>query len=269
MLVWKALKRALPVGSRLVERHINVQPIWKRCGNDESILRLFFQCSFAHEVWPLAPATSTIDYSGGIDFPDHWNAVRETVPPCGITWKSIAPWIIWALWTSRNKLVFNERTLSPVEVMSTTIETAREWQNSQLMVAGKQRKTELPPQNPVDQILVRSDAAWKESSTTTGLGWTISERSGLSTFSSTEAHIFSPLIAESQLCEQLFSNVRNSESTKSGVNRIPKSWFPASRRRPLGHTFLDLYPTYWVWQQNVIRSRLIGSNERKILLLII
>ena len=85
MLVWKALKRALPVGSRLVERHINVQPICKRCGYDESILCLFFQCSFAHEVWPLAPATSTIDYSGGIDFPDHWNAVRETVPPCGIT----------------------------------------------------------------------------------------------------------------------------------------------------------------------------------------
>nr|VDD40058.1 unnamed protein product [Brassica oleracea] len=49
-----------------------------------------------------------------------------------------------------------------------------------------------------------SVAAWKESSSVAGLGWTITERNGLSTFSGTEASVFSPLMA---------TNLRNASSS--------------------------------------------------------
>lgn len=42
MLVWKALNGALPTGTRLQERHINVETECKRCGSQESIPHLFF-----------------------------------------------------------------------------------------------------------------------------------------------------------------------------------------------------------------------------------
>lgn len=43
MLVWKALKGALPTSERLQDRHIDIEPNCKRCGAPESILHLFFQ----------------------------------------------------------------------------------------------------------------------------------------------------------------------------------------------------------------------------------
>lgn len=42
---WKLLKRALPVGERLVERHIDADPKCKRCGKSESSTHLFFPLS--------------------------------------------------------------------------------------------------------------------------------------------------------------------------------------------------------------------------------
>ncbi|XP_048599618.1 uncharacterized protein LOC125579806 [Brassica napus] len=46
---WKLLKGALPVGERLIERHIEVDPTCKRCGCNESIIHLLFQCQFAQK----------------------------------------------------------------------------------------------------------------------------------------------------------------------------------------------------------------------------
>lgn len=67
MLIWKALKGAIPVGTGLVERHVPVEVSCKKCGNPESIIHLFFQCPFAREVWQSAPFCREIDYSGAID----------------------------------------------------------------------------------------------------------------------------------------------------------------------------------------------------------
>ncbi|XP_018487838.1 uncharacterized protein LOC108858408 [Raphanus sativus] len=47
---WKLLKGALPVGERLTDRHIPVDPSCKRCGASESITHLFFQCPYARKA---------------------------------------------------------------------------------------------------------------------------------------------------------------------------------------------------------------------------
>ena len=64
---WKLLKRAIPVGERLQERHLDVDPKCKRCEHNESILHLLFHCQYAQEVWQLAPFTTEMEYRGIID----------------------------------------------------------------------------------------------------------------------------------------------------------------------------------------------------------
>lgn len=79
---WKLLKRTLPVGARLVERHIVADPKCKHCGSNESITHLFFQCQFAQKVWLLAPFATEVDYSRIIDLFTDWpRFVCSKVPP--------------------------------------------------------------------------------------------------------------------------------------------------------------------------------------------
>lgn len=64
MLVWKALKRTLTVGTRLEDRHIDADPKCKRCGSPESINHLFVHCQYAQDVWRTALFVVGSDNSG-------------------------------------------------------------------------------------------------------------------------------------------------------------------------------------------------------------
>lgn len=64
---WKILKRALPVGERLVERHIDIDPRCKCCGVYESITHLLFHCPFAQQVWRDAHLALDFDPRGIVD----------------------------------------------------------------------------------------------------------------------------------------------------------------------------------------------------------
>ena len=44
LFVWKVLKGVVPVGERLLERHIDIDPRCKGCGSNESITHLLFHC---------------------------------------------------------------------------------------------------------------------------------------------------------------------------------------------------------------------------------
>lgn len=55
MFLWKTSKGALPVGERLMARHMDIDPKCKRCGDKlESINHLLFHCSFAKKIRELA-----------------------------------------------------------------------------------------------------------------------------------------------------------------------------------------------------------------------
>lgn len=109
---WKMLKGALPVGERLNQRHVPVDPLCKRCGDYESITHLFFQCSYARKVWSLAPFVSEVECSVMVDLAASWGSLcaRPWLPPAGVTSDALAPWILWNLWKARNKLVFEGRS---------------------------------------------------------------------------------------------------------------------------------------------------------------
>ena len=176
MLVWKALKGALPVGMRLAERFVPAEKDCKRCGRPESITHLFIQCPYAQEVWEAVPFTSGIDNSGDLDLDTFWNDVKHMIclPPTGIVAGQLAPWIMWELWTARNKFVFTGRTTTPMESLSRAVAAGREWQNGQEQPkVQQQRKRKEPEIGSPNMAVMRSDAAWRTPHMPAGLGWTL------------------------------------------------------------------------------------------------
>lgn len=133
MFVWKALKGAIPVGTRLVERHMNIDPRCKRCGQPKSIIHLLFHCTHAQKVWDFAPFTGTYDFRGTIDLRTNWPTIctLPCAPPTGITSGQLSPWILWALWKDKNKLYFKGHSVSPEDSILTAITAAREWTTNQ------------------------------------------------------------------------------------------------------------------------------------------
>lgn len=197
--VWKALKRALPVGTRLVDRHISADPSCKRCGNPESINHLFIHCQFAQEVWRTAPFVVDCDSSGLLDLDVYWAgiATQPCLPPPGISTTHLAPWILWEIWKARNKLVFEDFTTSPIESLSRAISAAREWELGQTthatIIATKPPAT--PPQI-ANSVLLRTDAAWWVDSLTAGLGWIILKPNDTLQFTRVVSQVHSPLMGE-------------------------------------------------------------------------
>ena len=126
---WKLLKGAIPVGERLAERHIPVDPLCKRCGCSESISHLMFRCQFAQRVWQLAPFKTDLDISGTIDLISSWDSLCDLncLLPAGITSGTLFPWILWAIWKARNKFVFEGHSASPEDRLSSAIRLTREW----------------------------------------------------------------------------------------------------------------------------------------------
>lgn len=124
--IWKVTKKAIPVSDNLCRR--GVPPFnCKRCGSYEDDLHVFLTCPFAEEVWSLlplrlrpAPTTSSMIalITTGNDF--------TPLPPSGIS-TPIWPWVLWNLWKSCNKLVFEDRKFTAHETVLKSILDAKEW----------------------------------------------------------------------------------------------------------------------------------------------
>lgn len=196
---WKVLKRALPVGERLQERHIDVDPKCKRCGCSESITHLFFHGRFAQKVWLLAPLANEVDFRGIIDLQAAWSSLcnQPCLPPTGLTSGTLIPWTLWSIWKARNKFVFEGFSASPEETLSSAIKLAREWKDN-----AKAEPTKILPRvrqefsAPSGVRVVRSDAAWRSTENAAGLGWTFLPSMPDMNYQKSVQHVTSPLMAE-------------------------------------------------------------------------
>jgi len=198
LLIWKALKGDLPVGEQMKIRQLRFDPHCKRCGNLESINHLIFQCDFAMKMWKAAPFAQQIDRRGSLDLENDWMQiiVIPCLPPVGIITVSLAPWIVWALWTARNSLIFNDKGFTTEQVLTKAIVAAKEWQNAQTREVKQhqpRRQTEPPP---CYGVVVQTDAAWIENSRMAGIGWIIKQAECTQSFQNTSSFVTSPLMAE-------------------------------------------------------------------------
>ncbi|XP_013635272.1 PREDICTED: uncharacterized protein LOC106340996 [Brassica oleracea var. oleracea] len=182
--LWKANNRALPVGSVLERRGLSLNPVCKRCGAVETELHVLLKCPFAAKVWDLVPSL----FKPAIDDVDSVTALLQkcrkmvSLPPSGLGATPIYLWVLWILWTNRNRLLFEDKFFSEEATVLKALQDARAWKAAQIVV----EKSSLPHSvvSPLHVTHVDactwssfSDAAWDSISGNCGIGWLIRDSS--------------------------------------------------------------------------------------------
>ncbi|KAL9293019.1 putative ribonuclease H-like superfamily, reverse transcriptase zinc-binding protein [Arabidopsis thaliana] len=173
--MWKAMKNAIPIGENLKFRGINTTATCPHCGLEESMNHLFFFCSFVKQVWVKASFKQLPVFVHNTSLRAIIEASRTFVvlPPTGLVNGPLFPWLLWSIWTTRNKKIFENRQVKASDVISQAMVQAKEWITAQSLATPPQalRVPVLTPVIQLDTIRVFSDAAWEEDSHKAGLGW--------------------------------------------------------------------------------------------------
>ena len=138
---------------------------------------------FAREVWMEAPFHRMIAF-------DQFKSLKEAMaariklnclPPTGVT-SHVFLWICWSLWTARSKLIFENKALTPSEVIHTAISSAREWNLAQTTLTSTTTSTDSYTRSAVpahieshDCVSIFTDAAWRPTNGVTGCGWILKD----------------------------------------------------------------------------------------------
>ncbi|CAA7043728.1 unnamed protein product [Microthlaspi erraticum] len=129
----RALAGALPVGENLAARGLLVQSRCIHCGEAETTIHLLFHCRFAKSVWRWAPFRDHFKPNLVTSIKDGISKLKVLIslPPIGIKAGSLAPWILWSIWLSRNNKIFNNKSNCAFETMNLAVIRAREWIEAQ------------------------------------------------------------------------------------------------------------------------------------------
>ena len=89
---------------------------------------IFFNCSYAKEVWSLVPLIKAVHIADDDNFEKTVTKFRKAfcLPPTGIS-GNVLPWICWAIWTARNTLVLEDRNQTSKETATKGLASAKEW----------------------------------------------------------------------------------------------------------------------------------------------
>ncbi|KAG7599443.1 Reverse transcriptase zinc-binding domain [Arabidopsis suecica] len=254
--LWKTMRGALPVGENLRTRQINTEAKCPFCGAEETTHHLFLTCTFATEVWDAAPVKTLFNRTRISSFRELIEKAKllQSLPPCGIGDGPIHPWIIWSIWLSRNKKIFNDRIISPRETITQAVSLAREWLNAQLSAppAPIQIGPPLVIADP-STISCHTDAAWSEELKAAGYGWIFSNRrDGLHRAGTDRSsHIRSPLLAEAIAVHHAlinasdlgFSNLSIASDSKQLIEAI-NSETPTKELHGILHDILKISTTF-------------------------
>lgn len=132
--LWKIKNKALSLGENLLRRGMDVNGNCKRCGVLETERHIFMQCPFATRVWDLIPA-ATKPIPSAISTPASLLIACNRItnlPPTGLSSTGLYPWVLWYLWSARNKLIFENQVLNEQDIVTMAVKEARIWQAAQL-----------------------------------------------------------------------------------------------------------------------------------------
>ncbi|KAL9282336.1 putative transcription factor and/or regulators TAZ family [Arabidopsis thaliana] len=176
---WQCISGCLATCQRLTYRHIGTDKGCPRCGEaEETINHLLFHCPPSRQIWALSPIPS----SGNI-FPRNslfynfdflfWRG-REF----GIGEKvlELFPWIIWFIWKSRNRFVFENFREPPPDTLALALKEASVWKQAFLKEDVHIRSPPLLGSSQISLTLVpecQLDAFWHVEDPLSGHGWVL------------------------------------------------------------------------------------------------
>lgn len=130
---WKIKNRALPLGEHLLRRGMEVDGRCKRCGVLETDRHVFMQNPFPVCVWDLITVMFKPNPSS-ISTPISLSVTCDrlvNLPPSGLSIAALHPWVLWYLWSARNKLLYENLMLSEQDVATLALKESRTWQAAQ------------------------------------------------------------------------------------------------------------------------------------------
>lgn len=150
-------------------------------------------CPFAQRVWNKVPVVSGPPITSVQSMCELLTECTKTVnlPPSGLS-NPLYPWMLWVMWTSRNQLLFEDKSFSESKVMLKALKAAKEWQAAMIPaktshVSTNLKKSNIEPRLPASAISIYSDAVWNGSSFAGGLGWVATNQAGGTLFEGNSA----------------------------------------------------------------------------------
>lgn len=125
------------------------------------------------------------------------------LPPVGLGNTPLYPWILWLLWTNRNRLLFEDKAFSEQDTVLKALQDSRAWKAAQSL----DKKPSIP-QCVVPPCCVQitnnytwssySDTAWNATTGDCGFGWILwdAHNSFAESSSSHRRYVPSALVAE-------------------------------------------------------------------------
>lgn len=199
------------MGENLQQRWILSNISCPRCKEVESPVHTFFLCPFAWKVWEITPLHCAVYIAADDTIKSILFKHRKLIclPPSGVS-SPILPWICWLIWTTRNKLIFENQNSTPEKIVAKSLIMAREWILAQAKSLTKnmimpnstlQQQQGAPRDRSVTSITIvcKTDASWDKAKKT-GLGWiyTREEDTGTSQSTKIQESVASPLMAEAR-----------------------------------------------------------------------
>ncbi|XP_033141077.1 uncharacterized protein LOC108870768 [Brassica rapa] len=160
-----------------------------------------YEAANIRELWQQVPVSPQLPDSLGIESLKVWlqrTTTSQVLPPVGLSSSPAIPWILWNVWTARNKLVFEGKVFQVKEIISKAIADAREWEAANLKKAKEHAKTTGSKLRLHAVPMCWTDGAWQETSKAGGMGWIIKNEDGavLHRGSSNRLFVCSALMAE-------------------------------------------------------------------------
>ncbi|KAM6553480.1 hypothetical protein CsatB_014242 [Cannabis sativa] len=125
--MWRAITNTLLTCLELASRNVDLSSLCPVCHNaGETASHVLLNCSFAFSCWERCGFTIQSDTSSTIGY---W--LESTFALYGDDIACRAIMICWALWKSRNKLVWEKKTSAPTQVIHSAWTTLDHWRTAQ------------------------------------------------------------------------------------------------------------------------------------------
>ncbi|KAG7576108.1 hypothetical protein ISN45_Aa03g005410 [Arabidopsis thaliana x Arabidopsis arenosa] len=181
VFLWKVLKGAVAVEDRLRTRGIHIADGCLMCKEEnETLNHILFQCPLARQVWALSPLQSPWNGFGDSIFANMDHVLHSSQKQdSSKRLRTVSPWIMWVLWKTRNKCLFEGTRTMSQEIVTKAYEDCKQWslaQRNGLSSDFTQVKQWIPPKS--EELKCNIGFAWSRPYQLAGASWVVRNAMG-------------------------------------------------------------------------------------------